>query len=264
MGGKVAGKTPGVKAGLIRLACGASPGKISAPMATIPASPDPWRSALRGARAHVGPGLVLQAGALGLVLAYYYCAPARALLARLLELRQQTGFAFAVVSTGLFGGLLPFLYLRGGGGSPARYGWRQGAALTAFWAYKGIEVDLFYRILAHTVGAGHEAGTILRKVMIDQLAYCPLFAVPVTVAVYEWVEARFDFAAVFADWRAPRWYLRRTLPVLISNLGVWVPAVAIIYSLPTPLQLPLQNLVLCFFTLVIAHQTRRHGVPMAL
>jgi hypothetical protein len=221
----------------------------------------PWRSALQGARAHVGPGLALQAGALALVLAYYYCGPARILLTRLLDLRQQTGFAFAVVSTGLFGGFLPFLYLRGGGNAPAHFSWRQGFALTAFWAYKGIEVDLFYRILARTVGEGHEAGTILRKVIIDQLVYCPILAVPVTVLVYEWVEARFDRGAVFADWREPRWYLRRTLPVLISNLGVWVPAVAIIYSLPTPLQLPLQNLVLCFYTLVIAHQTRRQAVP---
>jgi len=230
-------------------------------MASPSAPTVPWRSALRGARAHVGPGLVLQVGALALVLAYYHLEPARALLTRLLELRRQTGFAFAVVSTGFFGGLLPFLYLRGGGRIPARYGWRQGMALTAFWAYKGFEVDLLYRILARTVGEGHDAGTILRKVAIDQFFYCPLFAVPMTVAVYEWVEARFDGPAVFADWRAPRWYLRRTLPVLISNLCVWIPAVGIIYALPTPLQLPLQNLVLCFYTLVIAHQTRRQAAP---
>jgi hypothetical protein len=50
------------------------------------------------------------------------------------------------------------------------------------------------------------------------------------------------------------------LPTLIANFGVWVPAVAIIYALPTPLQLPLQNLVLCFFTLLLAHLNRRqHG-----
>ncbi len=222
----------------------------------------PWRSALRSARAHVGPGLALQAGALALVLSYYYCAPARALLARLLELRRETGFAFAVLSTGLFGGMLPFLYLRYGGRAPARYSWRQGLGLTAFWAYKGFEVDLFYRVLARVVGEGHDAGTILRKMAIDQVAYCPLFAVPVSVAVYEWVEARFDGAALLADWRAPHWYQRRTLPVLISNAGVWIPAVAIIYALPTPLQLPLQNLVLCFFTLVLAHQTRRQAAPI--
>src|SRR5471030_2311568 len=138
----------------------------------------PWRSALRGVRAHLGPGLALQAGALALVLAYYYCAPARALLTRLLQLRQETGFAFAVASTGLFGGLLPFLYLRYGGRGPARYSWRQGLGLTTFWAYKGFEIDLLYRVLARVMGEGHDAGTILRKMAFDQFAYCPLFAVP--------------------------------------------------------------------------------------
>jgi len=29
------------------------------------------------------------------------------------------------------------------------------------------------------------------------------------------------------------------LPTLIANAGVWIPGAAIIYSLPTPLQLPL-------------------------
>jgi hypothetical protein len=162
-----------------------------------------------------------------------------------------------MVSTAFFGGLLPFAYLRlfRGKGGHARYDWAQGAALTGFWAYKGFEVDLFYRILARTIGAGHDAGTIVQKALVDQFAYCPLIAVPVMVAVYGWIDDHFDPSPVLADLRATGWYLRRVFPVLLSNFGVWAPAVAIIYALPTPLQLPLQNLVLCFYTLLIAHQT---------
>jgi hypothetical protein len=37
-----------------------------------------------------------------------------------------------------------------------------------------------------------------------------------------------------------------------------MPAVLLIYTMPTPLQLPLQNLVLCFYTLLVAHLTARH------
>jgi hypothetical protein len=37
---------------------------------------------------------------------------------------------------------------------------------------------------------------------------------------------------------------------------VWVPAVAIIFQLPTSLQLPLQNLVCCFYTLMVTFLTR--------
>jgi len=217
----------------------------------------PWRAGLRSARAHLVPGLFLQALALALVWSYYRSPAANAALSRLMEFRRRTGFSFAIVSTAIFGGALPFAYLRRfrGKGGRARYDWRQGAALTAFWAYKGFEVDLFYRILSRTVGAGHDVSTIVAKAMIDQFLYCPLIAVPVMVAAYGWIDGHFSAAPALADVRAPGWFARRVLPVLISNFGVWAPAVAIIYALPTPLQLPLQNLVLCFYTLLIAHQT---------
>jgi hypothetical protein len=204
------------------------------------------------------PGLVLQALALALVLSYYRWPAAAAAFSRLMEIRRASGFGFGIVSTSVFGGLLPFLYmrlLRDQSGIP-RYDWMQGLCLTAFWAYKGFEVDLLYRTMARIFGGGHDAATIIPKVLTDQFVYCPVLAVPVMVAVYAWMDAHFDAATVAADLRAPRWYYRRAFPVLISNLGVWGPAVAIIYALPTPLQLPLQNLVLCFYTLLIAHQTR--------
>jgi len=222
----------------------------------------PWHSGIRGARANLVPGLVLQAAALALVLGYYYQPAVHAALARLSEARDRAGVISGIASTGLCGGLLPFLYLhftqRDGAGLP-RYSWSQGAGLTAFWAYKGLEVDIWYRIQAHTVGTGHDPATIAIKVVLDQFGYCPVLAVPVTAAVYQWVETRFDGGGLWADIRAGRWYQRKALPVLISNLGVWIPAVAIIYALPTPLQLPLQNIILCFYTLVVAHQTRSEG-----
>jgi len=226
-------------------------------MASIQPASLPWRSGLQGLKAHFRAGLALQAAALALVLAYYHSAAARDALDRLMDFKLRTGFAFGIASTGLCGGLLPYAYLHYEGlkrtGRP-RYGWRQGLGLTAFWAYKGFEVDLFYRVLARTIGPGHDVRTVLAKAFTDQFVYCPCFAVPVTVALYQWVDAHGRAGEVAADLRAPRWYARRVLPILISNAGVWIPAVAIIYSLPTPLQLPLQNIVLCFFTLLVAHQ----------
>ena len=218
------------------------------------ASPEssPWQSGLRGARANLWPGLALQLVALAVVASFYWLPAVHAALARLVVFREETGAAFAIVSTALVGGLLPFLYLRRTG----RYNGWQGLGLTVFWGYKGFEVDLLYHLQAHLVGSGHNFGTIAVKVCIDQLVYGPLLAAPDMTAGYQLVEAHFDWSAVWADWKRPHWYRRRVLPVLISNLGVWVPAVAIIYLLPTPLQLPLQNIVLCFYTLVIAHQTR--------
>lgn len=203
------------------------------------------------------PGLFLQAGALALVVAYYQHPGTRAALVQLSGWRAEAGVGFAILSTALCGGLLPFLYLRSQPSTRTRFTWCQGLALTAFWGYKGLEIDLWYRLLAWSVGEGTGPGTVATKMLLDQFAYCPLFAVPLTVILYEWIEHGFDAATVKADARAPRWYARRVLPVLISNLAVWVPAVCFIYALPTPLQLPLQNVVLMFFTLLVAHLSQR-------
>jgi hypothetical protein len=217
----------------------------------------PWRAGLHSARANLLPGLVLQAGALALVLAYYRHAPTRAMLEQLTTLRSEVGVIFPICSTGFFGGLLPFAVMKLQRSTRSRYTWRQGGVIAAFWAYKGFEVDLWYRALARVFGEQHDAATIVIKSLCDQFIYCPIVAVPFTALVYEWTETHFDRAALVADVRAGGWYRRRILPLLISNLGVWLPAVGIIYSLPTALQLPLQNLVLCFFTLLVAHQVSR-------
>jgi len=217
----------------------------------------PWRSGVRSARANLGPGLVLQAAALALVLAYYRNDTTREVLGRVVAWRQEVGVGLSILSTGFFGGFLPMLYLKLRRATRERYSMAQAGAITAFWAYKGFEVDLLYRLLARFVGERNDWGTIAVKTVIDQFVYCPLLAVPLTVLVYEWVTARFDAGAVKADVRAGGWVRRRVVPVLISNVGVWLPTACIIYALPTALQLPLQNLVLCFFTLLVAHQTQR-------
>jgi hypothetical protein len=222
-------------------------------------SPDtPWRSGLQGARANLLPGIALQIVAVVLVLGYYNVARVHGALDGLMAFSRAAGPVLGILTTALFGGFLPFLYLhyfQGRGDEKPRYGWVQGMCLTAFWGYKGLEVGYWYRLQAVICGSGHSPGTIAVKVFLDQFVYCPIVAVPLTVAVYQAVEAH-SVAAPLADLRIPGWYRRSVLPVLISNLGVWVPAVAAIYCLPTPLQLPLQNIVLCFYTLVVAHQIR--------
>ena len=209
----------------------------------------------------MAPGLILQVVALLLVVGYYRVPAVHAALERLLVFRQEKGIFFGICSTAICGGVLPFLYLhylqRDAAGTP-RYTWPQGVGLIVFWAYKGLEVDFWYRLQAHMFGTGHDVATIVTKVLVDQFGYCVILSVPLTTALYQVVDTHYDWAELLRDVRAPRWYLRRALPILISNLGVWIPAVAIIYTLPTPLQLPLQNTILCFYTLVVAHQAKAH------
>jgi hypothetical protein len=213
----------------------------------------PWKAGLRSARANAVPGFVLQCFALTMVLGYYFHAPTREALVRLTQLRADMGMSFAIISTGLFGGLIPLLYLKAVPKTRAHYSWSRGAGLTAFWSYKGFEVALWYTFLAWWLGEGSAVRTIAAKSLLDQFVYCPLWAIPITALIYHYCENHFNVRKTVADLRAPRWYARRVLPMLFANLGVWLPLVCIIYALPTPLQLPLQNIVLCFFTLMLAH-----------
>jgi hypothetical protein len=225
--------------------------------APAPVEEAPWKAGLRSARANLVPGLVLQAFALAVVLGYYWHGPTHALLAQLSELRSRMGMSFAIISTGLFGGLLPLLYLKSTPSTRGQTTWREGFVFTAFWAYKGIEVSLWYSFLALSLGDGVDVGTVAAKTVIYQFIYCPIWAVPSTAVFYYWYREGCSLARLQADFREPRWYTRRVLPLLCANLGVWLPLVCIIYALPTPLQLPLQNIVLCFYTLLLAHLVSR-------
>lgn len=228
-----------------------------APELSAPTAPEaPWRAGLRGARANLVPGIALQLGALALVIAYYRHAPTREALERLAVWRTDLGLTYSIVSTALFAGLIPMLYLWANPFTRSTYNLRQAAWLVFFWAYKGLEIDLWYRLLARVIGEGADARTIAIKTFLDQFVYCPIYAVPVTMFGYEFAALGLSFTAFAVDVRAGQWYRRRVLPSLIANLGIWLPAACIIYALPTPLQLPLQNLVMCFFTLILVHLTR--------
>lgn len=66
-----------------------------------------------------------------------------------------------------------------------------------------------------------------------------------------WKDCDFSFARLKAElgWDFVTF---RVPSVLCSTWMVWVPAVSLIYSLPSTLQIPLFNLVLCFFVLILS------------
>src|SRR5690606_28764550 len=102
--------------------------------------------------------------------------------------------------------------------------------------------------------------TIAAKSFVDQFILVPLWFVPVMVLFYTWKESDFRLR----DLRrrlGPHPYRDRCIPVMLSNWGVWIPAVVLIYALPLPLQLPIQNVVLCLWVLMLMFITARHGHP---
>lgn len=218
--------------------------------------PSAWSEAAKAARANLVPGLALQAFALALVLAYYLHAPAREALDAVAGLKQRTGYLYSLVSTALFGGLIPFVWLRLHPATRAATPPSHGLFLLGFWAFKGVEVDLLYRAQGWLFGNGTDVATVTLKVLGDQFVYVPLYSVPIGVLVYHWKEAGFSWAAMRRLRLAG--FLFANLPkALLATWIVWIPAVALIYSLPASLQIPLFNIVLCFYCLLFATLTRK-------
>lgn len=224
-----------------------------------PIQPAPWAAGRDSIRTLLVPGLLLQAAALGVVLAYYFVPATGSLFAQLGRWQSAGGFAFSAVTSALCGGLLPFLFLRLHPDTRATHPWPHLAFFVLFWIWKGMEVDLWYRTLAWLYGNGHDAVTVARKVLSDQFGFNPFYAAPVGNLCFAWKDAGFRWAPVAADLRAGRWYYRRVLPVLLTVWGLWIPVVTCVYALPLPLQMPLFNIVLCFWSMLFAHITGRQN-----
>ena len=209
----------------------------------------------RAVKANLIPGLVLQAFALTIVLLYFNTESARAGLNRIGALKAEWGYVFSALSTACFGGLIPYLVLLGTGRIPRERRLSEAFFYIFFWLYKGMEVDALYRLQAILFGAEASATVILIKVVVDQFVYNTFWSAPSQTAAFVWKDAGFSLSGARAMF-ARSSLVNRSLVVLMSTWVVWIPAVAIIYSLPGALQLPLFNLVLCFWCLLLSFVSR--------
>lgn len=218
----------------------------------------PWQTGLRGARATALPGAVLVSAAAAVVVAYYHSATVHAALEQVAAFRTRWGVLYSIGATALFAGVIPFLYLHFNRSTAATHPWKHLLFFAIFWGWKGAEVDYFYRLQGWLFGTDLSFATIGKKLLFDQIVYNGLFAAPYGVLVYDWKDANYSWGSALADLRRPRWYARRVFAVMIAVVGVWVPAAACIYAMPSALQLPLNSMVNCFwvilFSLILARQ----------
>ena len=227
-------------------------------MPSDPPERGPWRSAfvagLAAARANLLPGLLLNTVALILVLAWFFHPGTRAVLDQVQGLKERWGYGFAALSTAIAGALLPLLLARLL--TARRDAWGLLAWTLPFWALKGLEVNGLYDLQGLVFGGEPSPAVVAIKVLIDQGVYVTLWAAPTQTLFYRWLERGRRWAPLRAE-LGKGWYDRACLPVLVSNWCLWTPAVALIYCLPVSLQLPVQNLILCLWVLLLTVLTGR-------
>ncbi|MDD7984728.1 hypothetical protein PQO01_07170 [Lentisphaera marina] len=194
------------------------------------------------------PGLALQVVAVSLVLAYYNSAYVQEKLVALTDLKVLNPYLFSGLSTALFAGGLPYVILSLS--KRVTFNINVLIFMLLFWFWKGTEIEFFYSFQAKLFGASGEVSVIIKKVLFDQFVFSTFYAVPCIVIVYIWKDANFSFR----HWKVginSRLFKVRIPTVLVSNWFVWIPACAVIYSMPTALQVPLSNIIGCFYVLMI-------------
>lgn len=193
---------------------------------------------LEAVRRYWRPFVLLQAVALLLVIGYSQSAAVREVCEHLAAVKTRWGLLFSGVATALAGAILPEIakVLALGQRHFDRRRINDISFALAIFAFNGVWTDLQYRVLAWMYGSGNDWPTVMSKVLTDQFACTPLYAVPYWIVLYAWRGNGYDLRRTVGE-MSGRWYLTRVLPLLIPCWFFWIPMTMLIYSLPGPLQL---------------------------
>ena len=237
----------------------------------MPKSRTPLSIGWEAAKANAAPGFILQGAMLAILIAYYASARFAGWLDLFAHYKQQHSFLFVVLAGIIAGALLPelFVVFFFQKGKWRRQNLRNLTFTVPTWAIDAVLVDLMYRANAVWFGNVVTVPVVLAKICVDQFGYNPFLAAPGEVLVYEWKNEGFSWESVR---RSLTWdhYRDKIVPTLLATWVVWGPLMAIIYSLPYPVQFPLFGIALTFWVLLLTYMTNRFSgkieadAPLAL
>jgi len=208
------------------------------------------------AKANLAPALLIQALMLALLVGYYLSPAIARSLEAFAAFKARHGFTFVVIAAVLAGSVIPeiFLILFFQRGRPTRRNLRNLCFTIPIWAIDGSLVDLLYRTEAAWIGNIVTIPVVAAKICLDQFGYNTFFAAPFGVLTYEWKNTGFTLESLG---RAFTWdhYRDKVVPTLLATWAVWIPLMAMIYSVPLLLQFPLFSLALVFWVLLLTYMT---------
>lgn len=206
---------------------------------------------LRAARANVVPGLIVQSLMLSVLLAYYFYPPMSHWLNGLAAVKERWGYGYAALNGIVAGALIPEI-LRicvFQNGRMQRRNFSNLIFAASFWCLMGMVVDFFYRRQAVWFGEEVTFFVVMKKVLVDQFPYNIVFAAPVTTWLYDWKYRGYSWVGL-SEFFTLHYYRDHVLPTLFATWGVWIPIMAILYSLPSLLQIPLFGMALSLWVML--------------
>jgi len=209
-------------------------------------------------RANVLSLVVLSSFSLCLVALYCGFPGFRQFLSPLQRLMADQGALAAFVSMAVFAGAIPWLFFMvdrsirpecPGLTSFVQVLWRSLLGVACFWLYHA--QDWLF---------GSELGwsTALKKMIIDQFVWTPLFLAPLDALFYFWAGRNFSFRRCRDEW--PGSFVRGVvLPNLLTGWCIGIPTNLMVYFFPVDLRILVMGLIGSFWTLVSLQIGRRSG-----
>jgi hypothetical protein len=201
-------------------------------------------------KANIKPAIYLQILAVSIALCYFYVPASEPVFSLLGNLKASYGSLYAVISTAIFGGLIPYLIML----ATKQIHFKPVAQLVFYcilWAILGFIIDHFYQFQGYLFGNNGDVSTIIKKVVLDQFGFNVLVGAPFVTIAFLLRDNQFNIKSWLSSINK-KLFTEEIPVVLASTWIVWIPSVSVVYAMPSNLQIPLFNIVLCMFVLIVA------------
>lgn len=219
---------------------------------------DAVRMGVRSIKESLAPILLLQIGAVALVVAYYNFASVREALQGLEQLKRQGGIWFALAAGFAAGAIIPEIAkLVTGRVKPPYDKWLKDALYTGLViAIVALGVYLFYEyVQAPLFGTTVNIPTVLKKTALDMGVASPFCFVYFTTFAFAFKHEGFSFKRM-APHLKNQFFRRRVLALMVPCWMLWIPVLLCVYSLPQDLQFPISQVAEAAWCLMLALLTK--------
>jgi hypothetical protein len=188
-----------------------------------------------------------------MVVIYYFWPAGAALLSHYGAWQQAGGILRTGLVAGCAGGVLSevsLVYVRDRGRWDATHLENMAYRFMLFF-FSGMVVSQLYRFQDYWFGHGLSWRVLLPKVLVDQFVFTVLWATPYYSLAFRWQALRFSGSRLRGELNR-NFVIERMLPVLVTSWMFWIPGVTLVYSMPLPLQMPLNIFAAAIWGLLLA------------
>jgi len=120
----------------------------------------------------------------------------------------------------------------------------------------------FYEWQSFWFGEGLSWRILLPKILVDQFIFTVIWSTAYQALTFRWQALRYSGARLWRELDR-NFFVKRMLPILITNWMFWIPGVTLIYSMPLILQMPINIFALAMWSILIAGLSKSTEMPGA-